>query len=121
GANTVGLLYAAPRIREHFVAWKAMSAGIIALAFVVTYPSLTTFVGAFVVVALATFLRNAKAFIVIFLSFWYLVINDKGATPALDFAGFYGKATPSIIATYALIGLALLAAATLLAAMRRRR
>ena len=64
-------------------------------------------------VALATCLANAKAFIVLFLSFWYIVINDRGATPALDFAGFYGKATPAIIAAYALIGIALLAAATL--------
>jgi len=112
-ANAIGMLYAAPRLREHFVAWKTMSTAIVALAFVITFPSPATFVGAFFVVALATFLANAKAFIVLFLSFWYIVINDKGATPALDFADFYGKATPTIVVAYGLIAIALLAAATL--------
>jgi len=112
-ANAIGMLYAAPRLREHFVAWKAMSTAIVALAFVITFPSPAPFVGAFFVVALATCLANAKAFIVLFLSFWYIVINDRGATPALDFAGFYGKATPMIVATYALIGIGLLALAAL--------
>lgn len=122
-ANTVPLLHSAPRLREHFVAWKTMSASIVALAFVIAYPSPAAFAGAFFVVAAATALAvisgNAKTFIVLFLSFWYLVINDKGATPALDFGGFYGKATPAILATYVLIGIALLAAATLIDALRR--
>src|SRR5205823_8336306 len=112
-ANTVTILHSAPRLREHFVAWKAMSTSIVALAFVCTFPTPAALVGAFFTVAAATALRNPKAFIVLFLSFWYIVVNDKGATPALDFAGFYGKATPAITITYALIAIALLAAATL--------
>jgi len=119
-ANTVTILHSVPRLREHFVAWKAMSTSIVALAFVCTFPAPAALVGAFFTVAAATALRNPKAFIVLFLSFWYIVINDKGATPALDFAGFYGKATPAIVLTYALIGIALLAAATLTDAIRRR-
>jgi hypothetical protein len=119
-ANTVTILHAAPRLREHFVAWKAMSTSIVALAFVCTFPTPAVLVGAFFTVAAATALRNPKAFIVLFLSFWYLVVNDKGATPALDFAGFYGKATPAIVVAYALIGIALLAAATMIDAIRRR-
>ena len=121
GANTTAMLYAAPRLREHFVAWKTMSTAIVALAFVITYPSPASIAGAFFTAAAATALGvvsgNAKTFIVLFLSFWYIVVNDKGATPALDFAGFYGKATPSISLTYVLIGAALLAAAALI---RRR-
>ncbi|HEY6138515.1 MAG TPA: hypothetical protein VI670_12195 [Thermoanaerobaculia bacterium] len=116
-ANTIAMLYAAPRLREHFVAWKAMSAAIIALAFVITYPSLATLAGAFFTVAAAVALPSPKAFIVLFLSFWYVVVNDKGATPALDFGGFYGKAPPSVALTYAAIGSAMLA----IAALTRRR
>ena len=112
-ANTVAMLYAAPRLREHFVAWKTMSAAIVALLFVITYPSLATFAGAFFTVAAAVALPSPKAFIVLFLSFWYIVVNDKGATPALDFGGFYGKAPPSVALTYAAISAAMLAAAAL--------
>jgi hypothetical protein len=50
--------------------------------------------------------RNAKTFIVGFLSFWYLVVNDKGASPMLDFAGFNGAAAPRTVVTYAGIGVA---------------
>jgi len=122
GANTTTLLYAAPRLREHFVAWKFMSTAIIAIAFVLRHAlSPACLAGTLLTVAAATALGtisgNAKTFIVLFLSFWYIVINDRGATPALDFAGFYGKATPAIMLTYAGIGAALLAIATLI---RRR-
>ena len=120
-ADTVSLLYAAPRLREHFVAWKTTSTAIVALAFVITYPTPAVLAGAFFTVAVATALGivsgNAKTFILLFLSFWYIVVNDHGATPALDFAGFYGKATPPILLTYVLIGAALLAIAALI---RRR-
>lgn len=120
-ANTMPLLYAAPRLREHFVAWKTMSTAIVALAFVITYPAPATLAGAFFTVAAATALGvvsgNAKTFVLLFLSFWYIVVNDRGATAALDFAGFYGKATPAISLTYVLIGAALLAIAALI---RRR-
>ena len=30
-------------------------------------------------------------------------MNDKGASPLLDFAGFYGRFTPTTIAMYAAI------------------
>ena len=53
--------------------------------------------GIIFVAALATSLGvltvNSKTFIVIFLSFWYLVVNDHGIHRWLDFAGFYGAAT----------------------------
>lgn len=120
-AGTVALLHSAPRLREHFVAWKTMSASIIALAFIAvalvrTGAAFACLTGAFLTVAAATALGiisgNAKTFIVVFLSFWYIVINDKGATPALDFAGFYGKATPAISAAYAAIAVALLVVAS---------
>jgi hypothetical protein len=131
-AGTMALIQSAPRVRERFVWWKTASAGVIAVAFLAV-PALRAGVhgliplvaGAFFVVALATALGvvsgNAKTFIVVFLSFWYVTLNDRGATPALDFAGFYGKATPPIIAAYAAIGIALLAVAQLVHALRLRR
>lgn len=64
---------------------------------------------------------NAKTFIVLFLSFWYVVVSDKGATPALDFAGFYGKTTLPVMLAYVVIGVALLAAATAARSVTLRR
>jgi hypothetical protein len=131
-AGTTALIRSAPHVRERFVWWKTASAGVIAVAFLAV-PALRAGVhglipiaiGAFFVVALATALGvisgNAKTFIVVFLSFWYVVLNDHGATPALDFAGFYGKATPAVIAAYAVLGIGLLAAAQFVYALRLRR
>jgi hypothetical protein len=56
--------------------------------------------------ALGTLTANPKTFIVAFLTFWYVVVNDKGASPKLDFAGFYGRFTPNTIALYAVISVA---------------
>jgi len=131
-AGTTALIRSAPRVREQFVWWKTASAGVIAVAFLAV-PALRIgirgviplAIGAFFVVAAATALGvisgNAKTFIVVFLSFWYVTINDRGATPALDFAGFYGKATPAVVAAYAAIGLALLGVAQLVYTLRLRR
>jgi len=130
--GTMAMIRSAPRVREQFVWWKTASAGVIAIAFLAV-PALRAGVrgfipllaGAFFVVAAATALGvisgNAKTFIVVFLSFWYAVTNDGGATPALDFAGFYGKATPAVVAAYAAIALGMLAAAQLVYALRLRR
>lgn len=118
-ANTLTLLQSAPRLREHFVAWKAMSASLVALLFVCTYPSPATLAGAFFAAA-ATALSNPKAFLLLFLSFWYVVVNDKGATPALDFGGFYGRSTPGIVAMYAVLGVVMLVGAAAMDRMRRR-
>lgn len=131
-AGTVALVRSAPRVRERFVWWKTASAGVIAVAFLAVpalrggaHHLLPLLAGAFFVVAAATALGvisgNAKTFIVVFLSFWYLVTNDRGATPALDFAGFYGKATPGIVAAYAAIGAAMLVAAQLVYSLRLQR
>ena len=131
-AGTVALIRSMPRLRERFVWWKLASAGVIAIAFL-AIPAVRAgargviplIAGAFFVVAAATALGvisgNAKTFIVVFLSFWYAVTNDGGASPALDFAGFYGKATPAVVAAYAAIGAGMLAAAQLIYALRLRR
>ena len=122
--GTTGLIYAAPRLRERFVAWKFTSAGIVAillliapLAQAVRHPArlLPLLVGIAFVAAAATSLGvisgNPKTFIVFFLSFWYVVVNDKGQTPTLDFAGFFATPALRVTAMYAMIAVALLAAA----------
>lgn len=121
-AGTTAFIFAAPRLRERFVLWKFISALLLSLLFlavplsraIALRPSsvLAILVGITFTCAAATALgvvsANPKTFIVGFLTFWYVVMNDKGAVPALDFAGFYGTATPFVIAAYAAGSLALL-------------
>jgi hypothetical protein len=82
-------------------------------------------VGIFFAAAMATSLGvlagNSKAFIAAFLSFWYLVVNDRGATPLLDFAGFYGTASRQTILLYLTLSIAGLAVAEIFHRARLRR
>ncbi|HVG23322.1 MAG TPA: hypothetical protein VND45_04150 [Thermoanaerobaculia bacterium] len=134
-AGTTALIYAAPRLRERFVFWKFSSTLIVALAFlgvplacaIATRPQLTPALLAGVVftaaaaTALGIVSANPKTFIVGFLSFWYVATQDKGASPELDFAGWFGTVTPVVIAAYALAAVALLGLAQLFHARELRR
>ena len=131
-AGTTALVFASPRLRAQFVVWKLLSAIVLSVAFMAvpivriiarqpsSLPALA--VGILFVAAAATSLgtvsSNPKTFIVAFLSFWYVVVNDKGLTQALDFAGFYGHATALVVVCYAIAAAALLAVAE---AFHRRR
>ena len=64
--------------------------------------------------ALGILTANPKTFIVAFLTFWYVVVNDRGLTSKLDFAGFYGHSTLPIIAMYASLSFLAVIAAQLL-------
>ena len=133
-AGTSALAFAAPGLRERFVLWKFFSALLVTLAFlgvplacaIVTRPHLTValLAGAAFTAAAATALgilsANPKTFIVGFLSFWYVASQDRGLSPELDFAGWYGTATPMVIASYAAAALALLALAQLFHARELR-
>ena len=124
-AGTTGLIYAAPRLRERFVTWKLTSAAIVAMLLLIApllqaalrHPArlLPLLVGIAFVAAAATSLGvisgNPKTFIVLFLSFWYVVVNDKGQTPALDFAGFFATPALRVTAMYAAIAIVLVAVA----------
>jgi hypothetical protein len=126
-AGTTALVFATPHLRTRFVFWKFASALLLATLFLAIplaraiairpTASPALLVGLLFTCAAATALGvvsgNPKTFIVGFLSFWYLVTNDRGHTPTFDFAGFYGAATPAITAAYAAAALALLAAAHL--------
>jgi hypothetical protein len=116
-ADTTALVYAATGLRAQFVLWKFASAVLVALAFlgvpiargIALRPAaaLPLLVSVLFVSAAATALgilsSNAKTFIVAFLTFWYVVVNDKGASPSLDFAGWFGKITPAMSLVYVVI------------------
>ena len=121
-AGTSALVYASPLLRARFVLWKFASSLMLALAFlavpltraIALRPSaaLPLLAGVAFTCAAATMLgvisANPKTFLVAFLSFWYVTTQDKGASPSLDFAGWFGTATPVIIATYIGITIAML-------------
>ncbi len=123
-ANTLASLRAMPRLREDFVWWKFGSILLLALALCFAplarvallgvLPVVALLGGILFVAALATSLgvltTNSKTFIVVFLSFWYLVVNDKGVHHWFDFAGFYGKADFATICLYLVISAAALTA-----------
>ena len=133
-AGTTGLIYAAPRLRERFVTWKLSSAAIVALLLLIA-PILHTavvqrarllplIVGILFIAAAATSLGvisgNPKTFIVLFLTFWYVVVNDKGATKALDFAGFFSAPAMGVMVMYAGIAVAMIAMAEVVHRARLR-
>jgi hypothetical protein len=122
-AGTVASLRSIVRVRENYVWWKLGSTLLLSLLLCVA-PLLRTIShgplalaallgGIVLVAAMATALgivtANPKTFIVVFLTFWYVVVNDKGASPRLDFAGFYGHATSNTIGFYAALSVIALA------------
>lgn len=124
-AGTLPLVFAAPSLRRGFVWWKFASSLLVALAFlavplasaVMTRPhaAIALAVAVVFITAAATALgvvsANPKTFLVLFLTFWYVVMSEKGQSPALDFAGWFGTVTPQVIAVYALLATAMLASA----------
>jgi hypothetical protein len=120
-AGTIALIRSAPRLRESFVIWKLASTTIVAFAMMAvpiaraTSP-LAAVIATLFIAAIATALgivsSNPKTFVVLFLTFWYVVINDKG-NGMLNFAGMHGVPHASTNALYAAIagGTALLTAA----------
>jgi hypothetical protein len=126
-AGAVTSLRSVPRLRENCLLWKFGSA--LLLSFLLcagpigrTISSGPLALGALIgglvfVAAMATALgvvtANPKTFIVGFLTFWYVVMNDKGIHPLLDFGGFYGHPSTTTIGFYAALSAAALALAQL--------
>ena len=127
-AGTTASVRSISRLRENYVWWKLGSTCLLSLLLcaaplvrtIAHGPSaLAALVCGIVFVAcIATALgvttSNPKTFIVGFLTFWYVVVNDKGANPMLDFAGFYGRFTPATIVLYAVMSVAAIGVAQLL-------
>ncbi|HEU4521485.1 MAG TPA: hypothetical protein VFT12_05755 [Thermoanaerobaculia bacterium] len=133
-AGTTALVYSSPRLRDGFVWWKFAAAVMLSMV-VLLVPAVrlvfseprsaaALIVGVLFLAATSTALgvlsSNGKTFIVAFLTFWYVVVNDHGTSAALDFAGFYGKATPAVTAAYAGVAIAALAIAQTFHAARLR-
>ncbi len=134
-AGTTALIFASPSLRTKFVWWKFLSTLLVA-AVIIGLPlarammlrpssALALLIGLLFTCAAATALgivsANPKTFIVLFLTFWYVATQDKGSSPALDFAGWFGTATPLVIAAYAAIALLFLAAAQVTHSQELRR
>lgn len=116
-AGTTASVRSIPRLRENYVWWKFGST--LLLGFVLcaapllrmisqgALPFVALLAGIIFVASTATALgiitANPKTFIVGFLTFWYVVVNDKGVNPKLDFAGFYGHASASTVGLYTAI------------------
>ncbi len=134
-AGAMANLYAVPRLRENFVWWKFGGILIFSVIFSAASVLVTALlhperlgallIGIIFVASIATLLGivsgNSKAFIVVFLSFWYLVVNDNGATPMLDFAGFYGRSNGHTMLAYLAMSAAAIAVALVTDQARRSR
>jgi hypothetical protein len=119
-AGTTASVRAIARLRENYVWWKLGSSCLLGLLLCVVplirmlvdgsmaFAALTC--GILFVASMATALgvttANPKTFIVGFLTFWYLVVNDHGQNPMLDFAGFYGHGTTTTLFLYGAISVA---------------
>ncbi|MCU1246712.1 MAG: hypothetical protein JWN02_2622 [Acidobacteria bacterium] len=133
--GAMSLVLAAPGIKQRFVLWKLLSTAITAALFLaaptirlalIAPRALPGFLigSAFVcaaAAALGIISSNPKTFIVLFLSFWYVAVNDHGHTPNLDFASLAGVATPSVMALYGTLALLLTIAAEAMYRNRLRR
>lgn len=133
--GTEGLVLTAPLVDARFVALR-LATTLAAAGTLLVFPlarlllgrpsSAAALLGGWLLAAaLATLLGLAtgtpKAFPAVFLALWYVALNDGGHAPALDFAGWYGTATPPVTAAWLGVGLALVPLAHLLRTLRARR
>lgn len=121
-AGLTALLLSTPAARSHFAGWKYGSLLVVTLCFtaipllrlVWVQPSagFSLMTGSLFVAAVALaggmLSGSPKTFVLIFLLFLYLVLNG-GQSATLDFAGWYGKATPAVQGGYAAIAAVLVA------------
>jgi hypothetical protein len=133
-SGTTSMIESMPFLKRHFIMWKASTAvGLIllftfipAIRLAVDQPSsaISLMIGSLLMACAATGLgiasTNPKTFIVTFLMFLYIVLNDGGKNPVFDFAGWFGVATPLIQLTYLLIAAGMLAIASMLYRVERR-
>ena len=134
-SGTTALVSSAPLLQPRFIAWKLLSSLLVALSFLavpmlvvgLARPSaiVPMLIGLLFVCSAATALgaisTNAKTFLVLFLMFWYVVMNDSGRNPSFDFAGFYGKSTTAVALAYLGLAIAFVVAAQAVHVVRLRR
>ncbi|MEO8636534.1 MAG: hypothetical protein ABI587_14760 [Gemmatimonadales bacterium] len=122
--GTQSMLFSAPRIRSSYAAIKFAAGALIGMALILppaarlglTHPAaaVSLAIGVMFVAAAATafglLTHSPKAFMAVFLLFFYLVLNG-GGVPALDFGGWNGVATWGTRAGYAVLTLLMLGVA----------
>lgn len=126
-AGTIASVRSISRLRENYVWWKLGSTCLLGLLLFAAPLARTISHGpealgallcgivfvASTATALGVMTSNPKTFIVGFLTFWYVVVNDRGVNPKLDFAGFYGSSNTTVITIYAGISVVAVAVAQL--------
>jgi hypothetical protein len=124
-AGTLPILFASPGLKSNFVWWKFTAAlaiaflftgvALVKIAFLQPTAAAALICGSIFTAACATSLgllsSNPKTFIVCFLMFLYLVMNDGGQTPGFDFAGWNEVSTFPVMAKYAGLAVSFLLAA----------
>jgi hypothetical protein len=133
-AGTSTMLESMPLLKPHFVWWKLGTGFTIILLFVMIpalrllfyKPStaISLIIGsAFLAssaIALGIASGNPKTFMVSFLMFLYVVLNDGGKTPGFDFAGWYGTATFTDQLVYLLLTFAMILVSCILYRWQQR-
>ena len=122
-AGTTSMLESMPFLKKHFILWKMATAFVLVLLFNVLpfvrlmlhdpSAALSLVIGSLFLassaIALGVASGNPKTFMVSFLMFLYVVMNDSGKSPGLDFAGWFGIATPDVQGIYFLLSLGMIA------------
>jgi hypothetical protein len=131
-AGFLPVVFSAPRRRVSFAAWKlvtaalsaALVAGIPVMRVLVFEPrsGVSALIGLSFLAALSVCLGIAtgtpKTFVGVSLALWYVALNARGHSPALDYGGWWAAATPLTQAGWAAAAVA--AAALALVAHRVR-
>ena len=116
-SGTTSMIESMPLLKPNFVWWKLGTACALMLLFttipvvrlLISHPTsgLSLLIGSVFLASCATALGiasgNPKTFIVCFLMFLYVVMNDGGKTPGFDFAGWFGVATTAVRIKYLLL------------------
>jgi len=122
--NTARLIFTLPYVRRQYVILKFFSAllttmlvgfiPLLRMSLNDPFGAAAALNGMLFIASAATLLGfltgTPKTFVVMFLLFLYIAMSSK-VTPAFDFAGLQGIATPSIVLSYAAASLVMVAAA----------
>jgi hypothetical protein len=131
-SGMAGIVFSLPGQRSRFALWKLESAILVALV-LAGVPSartlasdptsgLAAFAGllflAAASVALGIATGTPKTFMAVSLALWYVALNAKGQPAALDYGGWWGRATPLSAAGW--LGATVIVSGLALAAQRLR-
>jgi hypothetical protein len=131
-SGMAGIVFSLPTRRPRFALWKLASATVAALVLsgvpvarllvAEPVPGAAALAGVLFLATLAVALGVAsgtpKPFMVASLTLWYVALNAKGQPPALDYGGWWGRATALSVSSW--LGAAAVAAGAAVFAHRAR-